>query len=419
MYALVDCNSFYCSCERLFRPDLEGRPVIVLSNNDGCVISRNTEAKALGVPMGAPWFQVRELAGRKNIAVFSSNYELYGDLSRRVMSVLSGFTPEIEIYSIDEAFLDLAGFQDPWSLAKSIQNRVQQWTGIPVSAGIGPTRTLAKAASFLAKRNPGTGGVLVLENREEISRALRQMKAGNIWGVGRRWAAHLQALGIHTAEDLCRADSAWIGRRFGAVLERTCRELAGVPCLSQERQPSPRHQIIVSRSFGKRVTDPAALREALVTHTARAAEKLRQEGLAAQVLQVFTQTGDPSQHRATAVSLPYPTQDTRLLAQAAVTGLNRLYHPEYRYRKAGVIMLELRTPGPVQGDLLEGDTSRADRERAERLMAAMDRINHTLGKGSVTLASQGTLRSAQDWKMRRDRCSPHFTTRWSDLRELR
>ncbi len=419
MYALVDCNSFYCSCEQLFRPDLKGRPVIVLSNNDGCIISRNTEAKALGIPMGAPWFRVQELAGRHNVAVFSSNYELYGDLSRRVMSVLSSLAPETEIYSIDEAFLELDGFRDPWNHAKRIRNRVRQWTGIPVSVGIGATRTLAKAASFLAKRDPGTEGVLVLGSREAISRALQQMEVGNIWGVGRRWAAHLQALGIHTAEDLRRATPSWIGRRFGVILERTCRELDGVPCLPRALHSSNRHQIIVSRSFGKRVTDPAPLREAVVTHTARAAEKLRQEGLVALVLQVFIQTGDPSQHGVTAVPLPYPTSDTRLLARAAVTGLDRLYHPERCYRKAGVILLELRAPGPVQGDLLEENAIRTDGDRAERLMAAMDRINHTLGRGTVTLASQGTLQSSQNWKMRRDRCSPHFTTRWSDLREVR
>lgn len=420
MYALIDCNTFYCSCERVFRPDLEGVPVVVLSNNDGCCIALSREAKALGLRMGTPYFQARELIEREGVAVFSSNYELYGDLSRRVMSVLGTFSPVQEVYSIDECFLDLAGFGDLDAYSRKIRATVKQWTGIPVSVGVGPTKTLAKAANKLAKNNAGAQGVWVLDHPQEWPAALARLDVGDVWGVGHRWAKRLQGYGIRTADDLRRADPVWIARTFNVVLARTARELDGQRCIDLERQPQPRQQIVVSRSFGRKVQGIAELREAVIMHVTRASEKLRREGLATQTLQVFAHTNaftpdEPQYHGSATVTLPHPTQDTRLLARYAEAGLKRLYRRGFKYQKAGVMLLELRPPGVAQGDLFVEASPSEDDSRSLGLMEALDRVNRRMGRGTVFLAGQGVKQKRRVWHLRREMRSPRYTTSWKEL----
>lgn len=423
MYALIDCNTFYCSCERVFRPDLEGRPVVVLSNNDGCCIAMSREAKALGITMGTPYFQAKELIEREHIAVFSSNYELYGDLSRRVMTVLGMFSPIQEVYSIDECFLDVSGFPDLDGYARRIKATVQQWTGIPVSVGVGPTKTLAKAANRLAKDHAESGGVWVLDEPDGWSSALSRVEVNDVWGVGRRWTARLNACGIHTADDLRRADPPWIARTFNVVLERTVRELNGQPCIPLELQPQPKQQIVVSRSFGRKVTDIADLRESIITHVTRAGEKLRREGLMVRVLRVFAHTNsfteqDPQYYGSSTLTLPYPTQDTRMLAEYAEAGLNRLYKQGYRYQKAGVMLLELVPPGVSQPDLFADVPQVTDTLRSRCLMDTLDRINRRMGRGTVFLAGQGVKQKRRPWLLRREMQSPRYTTHWNELAKV-
>jgi DNA polymerase V len=424
VYALIDCNSFYCSCERVFRPDLEGHPVIVLSNNDGCAIAMSTEAKALGVTMGTPYFQLKPLIRQAGIAVFSSNYELYGDLSRRVMSVLGTFSPIQEIYSIDESFLDLTGFRNLDAYARTIRATVKQWTGIPVSVGVGPTKTLAKAANKYAKQHPEAAGVGVLERNADWSGILSRIAVGDVWGVGHRWAKRLAAAGIETAEDLRHANPVWIARTFNVVLERTVRELNGVACIPLELQPQPKQQIVVSRSFGQMVEELDNLRESITTHATRAAEKLRREGLAVSTLYVFAHTNafiprEPQYHGSAMMQLPHPTQDTRVLVNYAHAGLRRLYKQGYRYKKAGVMLVDLRAPGLVQGDLFATQTLPNDSDRSEQLMDVLDRINRRMGRGTLFLASQGVKQKRKAWLLHREMQSPRYTTNWKELARVR
>lgn len=421
MYALIDCNSFYCSCERVFRPDLADKPVIVLSNNDGCAIAMSTEAKILGVTMGTPYFELKKLIKQAGITVFSSNYELYGDFSRRVMSVLGSFSPIQEIYSIDECFLDLTGFRDLDAYARQIRAMVKQWTGIPVSIGIGPTKTLAKIASKYAKKYPEiTGGVSVLDQVNQ-TRVIAQVSVRDVWGVGYRWAKRLNAQGINTAEDLRQADPIWISRTFNVVLARTVRELNGIACISLETTPKPKQQIVVSRSFGHMTEDIDNLKESITAHATRAGEKLRKEGHAVSVIHVFAHTNafisdDPQYHGTTTIRLPYPTQDTRILVQNALAGLNRIYKRGYRYKKAGIMLLELHSLDLIQVDLFTTKTH--DNDCTLRLMDVLDRINRKMGRGTLYIASQGMKRHREKWHLRRKFQSPRYTTNWSDLRRI-
>ena len=424
MFALIDCNSFYCACERVFRPDLEGRPVVVLSNNDGCCIALSPEAKALGLKMGTPYFQARERMARQGVAVFSSNYELYGDLSRRVMAVLARFSPYQEIYSIDECFLDLSGERDLNACARQIKHTVERWTGIPVSVGVGVTKTLAKAANRFAKDHPQSGGVTVLPADTDPGETLACIPVREVWGVGSRWARRLADCGIHTAEALRRADPGWIARTFNAALARTVHELRGRACLSLALQPPPKQQLVVSRSFGHPVTAFEDLREALLTHTVRAAEKLRREGLAAGVIHVFAHTNafqpeTPQYHGAATLALPRPTQDTRRLAALAEAGLRRLYRSGFRYKKAGVMLLELGPPDAAQGELFTASARAADTPRSRRLMATLDAVNRRLGRGALFLAGQGVRQTPRPWRLRRALRSPRYTTAWDELPKVR
>ena len=312
VFALVDCNNFYASCERVFNPTLKSRPVVVLSNNDGCVIARSNEAKALGFKMGDPYFKMRPLIERHNVAVFSSNYTLYGDMSRRVIESLEQFTPEVETYSIDEAFLNLAGFTDLADRAEAIRRTVRRWTGIPVSVGIGPTKTLAKAANRLAKASPAANGVWIIDSEQRRLESLARLPIADVWGVGRQWSRFLIARDIITAGDFARQPDSWIRQTLHVVGLRTATELRGTPCIPLELQPPPRKGLVVSRSFGHRLTEFEPIKEALVAYVARAGEKLRRDRQATRHLEVFIQNSPHATHeryyaRANGFQLPHAT----------------------------------------------------------------------------------------------------------------
>ena len=416
MFALVDCNSFYASCERVFRPDLRERPVVVLSNNDGCVIAGSAEAKALGIRTGVPLFQVRELIRKHDVAVFSSNYTLYGDLSRRVMTTLMSLVPTVEVYSIDEAFLDLSMVPERQLLAlgEQLRERVARWVGLPVCVGIAPTKTLAKLANHHAKRR-GTG-VEVWAQPEAWQVNLAQTPIGDIWGVGRRLARRLEALGIQNGQALAALDPGWVQRHFSVVQARTVRELNGEACLTLELQPPPRQQVIYSRSFGQAVVSLPPLRQAVNDYTARAAEKMRAEGLLAGRISVWLRTapmGKPQQlwPDSLSVGLPQACADTRELARQALRLLEQLWKPGLRYGKVAVMLTELCPAEQVQAGLFDA----AETERGKALMTVMDGINRS-GKGRVWLAGRGMKTGGECiWSMRRAYLSPAYTTRLSDL----
>jgi DNA polymerase V len=412
--ALVDCNNFYVSCERVFRPELRGKPVVVLSNNDGCVIARSNEAKALGIAMGAPWHLHRDRFAAAGVIVRSSNYTLYGDLSARVMEVLSQFTPDLEIYSIDEAFLGMAGFGARLeSHGRALRAAVLQWTGIPVSVGIAPTKTLAKVANHAAKKDEKHGGALLLLDEPAQDAALAKIELTDLWGVAGRLAARLAAIGINTPLDLKRGDPRLIRERLGVVTMRLALELRGIACFDLERVTPDRKSIIASRSFGRPVTTPLELREAVACYTARAAEKLRRQQLATAHLMVFIETNrfkpeDAQHYAARPVRLPVATSDSGKLIGAALRGLTAIWRDGYRYKKAGVVLLDLHPAAAVQEGLLD----KADAPRRTELMRTVDRLNTRFGRDTVTFAATGRRRP---WKLRRELLSPCYTTAWDEL----
>ena len=407
--ALVDCNNFYVSCEAEFQPRLSGRAIVVLSNNDGCVVARSPEAKAVGVRMGEPAFKIQQLIQQQNIQVFSSNYSLYGDMSQRVMMCLSEFTPDIEIYSIDEAFLDLSGFEGR-ELAKygqQIRDRVKRWTGITVSIGIAPTKTLAKIANRRAKES-GEG---VYDLSHDSDKVLSETDVAEIWGIGRRYARSLRSQGIETALQLQQADLTWAKQKFSVVMQRTILELRGQSCIPVELAPPSRRSITVSRSFGRPISELHELKEAVATHLSRAAEKLRLYRLTANVLQVFVLTSrfreDYYSNSAT-VSLPMATQDTAELLFYALYGTEQIFRPELRFKKAGVLLLELQPEILVQGHLFQPQ----DGERSKRLMQTLDSLNKRFGPRTVQYAAAGLKKS---WSMKQEQRSPRWTTQWNEL----
>ena len=411
--ALVDCNNFYCSCERVFRPDLLNRPVIVLSNNDGCVVSRSAEAKAIGIKMGVPVFQISDVVKQHNIAVFSSNYALYADISNRVMATLSHYTPIQEIYSIDESFLDLTGFADINERAAEIRIRVLQDIGIPVCVGIGPTKTLSKLANFVAKRHPKSTGVFNFNRltSKQLDSVLSNIPTEEIWGVGRQLTKALSTLRIDYAIQLRDADIAAIRARFGVVMEKTVRELRGESCIEMEDAAPAKKQIINSRSFGKSVTELADLEDALSHFVSNAAKKLRDQNSIAGMLQVFAQTNRFRQDQAQytpAVSIPLttPTSDTIVLQKWAVAGIKSIFKIGYHYKKAGVILSEIYPATHYQGDLFTGASENSE------LMKTLDTLNARFGKGTVKLSQDGSRHS---WKMRQESKSPEYTTNWDEL----
>ena len=412
---LVDANNFYVSCERVFAPRLEGKPVVVLSNNDGCVVARSNEVKALGIAMGTPVHAIRALIRRHRIQVYSSNYSLYGDLSARMMTVLGQFTPRVEVYSIDEAFLDLTGFADSALLAyaQGIVQTVRRWLGLPVSIGIGPTKVLAKVANRIAKKQRVPGGVVALLERERQTEALADLKTADLWGIAGRWSAKLEALGIDTALRLREADPPWLRSVFGVVMERIVYELRGTSCLALEEVAPPKQQIIASRSFGKPVTALDELKQAVAFHVTRAAVKLRRQGSEARGLQVFLSTNpfvpdDPQYHNTGTLELPAPTADTGLLIGQAMRGLATIYREGYRYKKTGIMLWSLSPAHRRQGALFGA----GDGERSQRLMETLDAVNARMGRGTLHFGTEGFQRP---WAMRQERRSPAYTTRWSDV----
>lgn len=419
VFALVDCNNFYASCEKLFRPDLKHTPVAVLSNNDGCIVARSKEVKALGIKMGVPMFQVQDEIRKHGIVCFSSNYALYADLSNRVMTILEEEAPRVEVYSIDEAFMDLTGVEhvtDLLAFGKQVKAKVDKWTGITVGVGIAPTKTLAKLANHAAKKYPATGSVVDLMDPDRQKRLLALVDVSDVWGVGRRTTAKLKARGIHTALDLANADAKSIRSEFSVVLERTIRELNGVSCLGLELLRPTKQQIICSRSFGHKVTDRRELREAIAKYTTRAAEKLRGEKRLCRVISVFIRTSpfipnEPQYSKTLSAELPSPTDDTRDLLDVTEAIFHHIYRAGFRYAKAGVMLADFYEHGAFQEDLFRLDSTKRN---SKALMNVVDKINHS-GLGNVFFASQGV---SPQWSMKREHLSPAYTTRWDELRQV-
>jgi DNA polymerase V len=412
--ALVDCNNFYVSCERVFRPDLHNVPVVVLSNNDGCVVSRSNEAKALGIKMGQPWFECKALAEEHGILALSSNYALYADLSNRVMSILSDYSPRHEVYSIDECFVDLTGTPKLRAVSYAMRERVIAWTGIPVCVGIGPTKTLAKLANHIAKKHPRSMGVF---NYNDLTQAqqeklLSQIEVGQVWGVGRRISARLADHGIHTVQDLRMAHTATLRAEFGVVIEKTQRELQGVACIDLQEVVPDKKQIVSSRSFGQTVRDVAVLKDAMSTFVANACAKLRAQGSHAALIQVSLHTNRfrkdlPQYNPSFALPLPQPTNDSLVVSRWADYLVGRLFKPEYAYKKAGIMLGEITPVGQYQADWLE-PTQVTD----TRLMDALDGLNKRFGRGTVKVSTQG---AHSGWQMRQERKSPSYTTDWASM----
>ncbi|WP_108285769.1 Y-family DNA polymerase [Limnohabitans sp. T6-20] len=412
--ALVDCNNFYVSCERVFRPDLAKVPIVVLSNNDGCVVSRSNEAKAIGIRMGQPWFECKELAEEHGILAMSSNYALYADLSNRVMNILSDYGPQHEVYSIDESFVDLTGIPNLRELSYAMRQRVTMWTGIPVCVGIGPTKTLAKLANHVAKKHPRSRGVFNYNalTDEQKTRLLQHIPAEEVWGVGRKLTEKLARHGVYNVDDLRRAHVPTLRAEFGVVMEKTQRELQEIPCIElQEIQPD-RQQIISSRSFGKMVTELPVLQDALSTFVANASAKLRAQNSHASVIQVFLQTNRfrkdlPQYMPSLAVPLPNPTNDSLEVNRWASYLCERMFKTEYQYKKAGIMLSEISPVTHRQGDLLEPETT-----SNANLMQALDKLNQRYGRGTVKVSTQWAFK---DWQMRQERKSPNYTTCWAEV----
>jgi DNA polymerase V len=414
MFALVDCNSFFASCEKVFRPDLEGKPVAVLSNNDGCVVARSLEAKKL-VPMQATLFSIRPLVKRGELHVFSSNPILYKDMSRRVIETLQHFSPEVEQYSIDEAFLGLHGFthQNLTDYGQRIRVTVKQWTGIPVSVGIAPTKTLAKLAAHVAKRNPDIDGVLDLNTVADLDPMLAAIDVGQVWGIGRNLKAKLNALGITTALDLQQANETRMKQKFGILVLRTLLELRGTPCFPMEPVAAPKTMRIVSRSFGHLVTELADIKEAVATYTTRCAEKLRDDGLVAGHFTVSMRTSYYRQENqyaaARSTEVDPPTHDTAVLIHTALQLAEAAFTPGYEYLKAKVIATDLAPAGTIQGDLF---ATPVDTEKRDRLMQAIDGLNRKLKPDAVKFGAMGLNPT---WKMRSEYFSQRYTTHWEEI----
>lgn len=415
MYALADCNNFYASCERVFDPSLIGRPVVVLSNNDGCVIARSNEAKALGIKMGEPAFKIKELIEKANVAVFSSNYTLYGDMSQRVMNTLASFTPDIEIYSIDEAFLGLHGFNyvDLMDYARHIRKTTMRNTGIPISLGLAPTKTLAKVANHIAKKQPQHQGVYMIANEQQRVDALKGFEIGEVWGIGRQYSKFLARYGVNTAYDFTRMPAGWVRHHMSVVGLRTQKELLGIPCIDLEHAAPPKKAIATTCSFGEMQTDLGYLSEAVASFAASCAQKLRKQQSVAQVVMVFAHTNyfrdDLPQYSASkTITLPVPTSSTMELIHYALIGLKSIFKPGFRYKKAGVIVTGISTNQHIQTSLFDS----IDREKHSKLMVVVDKLNDKYGRHTVKVAAQGAGRK---WKLRQERISPMYTTRWDDI----
>ncbi len=443
MLALVDANNMYVSCERVFSPRLRGRPVVVLSSNDGACIARSNEAKALGVKMAQPWFQVRHLEKTQGLIAVSANFELYGDMSSRMMAIEARYAPRQEVYSIDESFLDFEGVRgDLVVLCRDMRAAIWREVGLPTCVGLGPTKTLAKFANHVAKeseRKPGAYPRRLAQicnvgavGQAELEELFAATEVGNIWGVGRRITTKLNESGIRTVLDLVRSDAATLRKQFSVVLEKTLLELRGVSCMALDDEPAGRQQILVSRSFGKAVTSVDGIVEAVSEFAARAAEKLRQQGSMAGAVNVFFTTSpfrkDDRQHEANVtIPLVRPTADTRHLVGATAGAVHRLYRPGFNYAKAGVMLMDLQDAGAQQAELdLFGDVEPSSPDAPSpgraKLMAAMDTLNRRFGRDSVRVASQTAVSNGAEtrsWSVKQERRTPRYTTRWEEMPKVR
>ncbi len=416
--ALVDVNNFYVSCERVFNPKLIGVPVVVLSNNDGCAVARSNEAKALGIAMGAPWFKCKDLAKQYGIIAQSSNYALYADMSNRVMSILRDFSPDQEVYSIDESFLDLTGFKslDLTLYGQEMRKRILQWTGLPVCVGIGATKTLAKLANHCAKKRPMFNGVCDFNRmtHAELNAILSEIDVGEIWGVGRKLALRLNQLGFHSVLDLKRADPSVLRQSFSVVMEKTIRELNGTVCIELEEVIPNKQQILSSRSFGTPVATIDELAESISLYVSRAAQKLRRQHSFAGAIYVYIRTSpfrtdNPQYSNGMLIPLPVATDSTPKLVNIALWALKQLYRPHYAYAKAGIMLSHLVPATGIQTDLFHHTQPTL---KSDQLMQAMDSINRKMGRDTLKLASEGFKRP---WKMKQGNKSPCYTTKWNEL----
>jgi len=424
LYALVDCNNFFVSCERALKPSLQGRPVVVLSSNDGCAVARSNEVKALGVKMGAPWFQMQALARRHGIVALSSNFTLYGDMSDRVVAILRDFSPEVEVYSIDESFLGIKGMDGQWAtpsaMGQAMRQRVLQWTGLPVCVGVANSKTLAKLANHVAKKQPDFDSVCDFSSmtKSELDALLAHIDVNEVWGIGRKTAEHLRRIGINTVGVLRQASVNTLRTHFGVVMERIVSELHGVSCLGLDEAETPRQQIIASRSFGAPVMTVDALAEAVSSYVARACERLRGQGLVCGAVHAAIETSrfkESEQHYANGVTVPLhdPADDVRLLTGAALSGLRRIFRAGYQYKKAGVILMDLSPAAIRQHSLFD---SVGMGVQSAQVMAAMDAVNALYGRDTLHLGSAGTQ---SRWMTRSDNRTPLYTTSWDELPRVR
>lgn len=414
MFGLIDCNNFYASCERVFQPSLNGKAIVVLSNNDGCVIARSAEAKALGIPMGEPAFKLKELIETNQVSVFSSNYVLYGDMSQRVMTTIGAFVPEMEIYSIDEAFLFLNGFENINlnEMGNKLVRTVKRNTGIPVSLGIAPTKTLAKVANKFAKKYKGYNGVCIIDTDEKREKALKLTKIGDVWGIGRQFSKKLEYYSVNTAWDFTQRTKSWVRQNMGVVGERMWLELHGTPCIVTE-SPKAKKTICTSRSFGEKLTTIEPIKEAVANFAAGCSEKLRAQKSTAAVVIVFIHTNpfatnQPQYYNQAVIQLPVSSNDSTEIIKYAVRGLQSIFREGYQYKKAGVIVSEITPERPLQADLF--DTR--DRTKYNKVMEAMDKINASFGRQKVKIGTQGFDRK---WKLKNEKLSPCYTTNLKDI----
>lgn len=423
LFALVDVNNFYVSCERVFNPRLEGKPVVVLSNNDGCAVARSNEVKAFGVKMAAPWFQLQDLARKHGIIALSSNYTLYADMSNRVMTILREYSPEVEVYSIDESFLSLNGMAGHWptftDMGQAIRHHVKQWTGLPVCVGIGPSKTLAKMANHIAKKQAAFNSVcdLVGMHSDDIDEVLSHIDVGEVWGVGRKISDRLRNMHIDTVQKLRITPPKALREQFGVVMERTCNELRGISCMALEEVAPPRKQIVSSRSFGATVMTIKELEEAVSLYMARASEKLRGQKSVCGAIHVFVETDrfrldDPQYNNGMTVSLLEPSDDVRTLTGLAIYGLKRIFRDGYKYKKAGVVLMDIYSGSIKQRSLFDAGSSV---KHSPAVMMAFDALNNLYGQDTVQVAS---ARGFGHWAARFDRKTPKYTTHWNELPKL-
>ena len=414
--ALIDVNNFYASCERVFNPTLEGKPLVVLSNNDGCAIARSAKAKELGIKMGEPWFKLKETAKQYGVIAVSSNYALYADMSNRVMDIIGQYSPSQEVYSIDESFLDLTGIQpDHVKIAREMRERIKQWTGLPVCVGIGESKTLAKLANHVAKKRSEYAGVCNLNtlHPEALDELMKSIDVAEVWGIGRQINTILRALGINTVYDLKTASPEYLRQQFNVVVEKTHRELNGITCMELEDITPAKQEIMSSRSFGYKVSDLKSLQDAVSLYISTAAEKLRRQDSFAGAVRVFIRTsphGDgPKYANSMTIALPTPTDDTLRLAKTALWILKRIYRRGYEYQKAGVMLTDIRSVSSQQTDLFTSNSP-------SKLMTVMDAVNAKMGKSMLRIASQGF---DAPWKMKQGNKSPNYTTNWKDLVQVK